>query len=164
MSSINISNYQKSDWKQLLEMVYQTMDYHMSIQNPVRFESYTDGLISNYCRSIVAKHRLKKGKLLVAHLDNKLVGFIYGYIDHQDKEMKKSAVKSGTISELFVQQEARGKKVGKLLMAEIEKYMVDHSCRLIRLSEVHQTNNSARKFYQYLGYQPRTIEYAKRVN
>lgn len=163
MRNLHIRDYQKSDWSQVLEMVKETMIYHMEIQKPVRFTRISKKLLPNYLLSLILKHQNKTSKLIVASVNKKLVGFIYGHKDKQDKELKKSAVKSGTIEELYISKEFRGKGIAKKLMLAMEKYLREEKCQLIRLKDVHATNKQAQDFYQNLNYQPRVIEYAKRV-
>ncbi len=165
MKTVVIRDYQNPDWNQVLKMMTQTMEYHNSIQDPKRFNTYTPNLLRNYLRGLVTKHRLKKGKLLISVNDtNCLTGFIYGETDTQDAELRKSAIPSGTIKELFVSSEMRKSGVAQKLMAKMEDYLIKNGCTLIRLKDVHSNNIPAQNLYAKLKYIPRVVEYAKRVD
>ena len=164
IEQFSIRPYQKTDWPHVFEMLTQTMDFHMSIQDPVRFKTYTKKLLINFLRGITMKHRSGKGRLLVATNEHKqLVGFIYGHVDSYDKELAKSSVVSGTIDELYVATAARKKGLAQLLMQKMEAYLISKNCVLIRLKDVHAPNKPAINLYSKLHYVPRVIEYAKRV-
>lgn len=164
MNDIRLRDYQNADWARTLAMLVQTMEYHISIQQPKRFKTYTMNLMRNYLRELTGKHKTGKGKLILAvDADDQAIGFIYGQVDEQDKELAKSAVKSGTLVELFVSADSRGKKVAQQLMKGMEEYLKAKGCVLIRLKDVHQTNQPAQKLYAKLGYMPRVIEFAKEI-
>jgi ribosomal protein S18 acetylase RimI-like enzyme len=161
MTHIIIRDYQKKDWSQILQMIVESMEYHISIQNVLRFKTYTPDLLRNFLRGLVVKQRLKKGKFLVAEEEGILIGFIYGEVDKQDKELAKSVVKSGTIFELFVLPSHRKHQVAQTLMNNMEGYLMKNGCLLIRLKDVHFKNTPAQSLYSKLGYEPRTQEFAK---
>jgi GNAT superfamily N-acetyltransferase len=164
MSEITFRPYQNSDWPQVLNMLIQTMEFHMSIQSPVRFERYTKELLINYLLGITGRYRSGRGQLIVAEISTGvLAGFVYGEVDKQDKELAACSVPTGTVEELFVLAEMRGQNVGQELMKRIETFLINRGCTLIKLNDVHFYNKTARHLYEKLGYEPRVIQYGKRV-
>jgi ribosomal protein S18 acetylase RimI-like enzyme len=68
----------------------------------------------------------------------------------------------GYIYDIFVQDESRGKGVGKLLLTKAENYCQKKGNRRIALS-VSATNAPTIKFYSRTGYKPERIEMAKEI-
>lgn len=159
-----IRDYRNSDWSAILDMTVQSIEFHMAIQKPVRFERYTIKLLRNYLLGLTAQHRRGTGKFLVAVDDaDQPVGFLFGAVDKPDKELEKCAVKSATFYELFVLPEYRGQHLATSLITALEQHFQQQGCQLIRLHDVHATNESAQKLYRKLGYVPRVIEMGKRI-
>ncbi len=158
-----IRPYQKSDWQAVFKMIELTTKYHMQIQQPMQMHQYSSKLIRNFLLSISAKHRNNSAILLVAELDTKVIGFVYGKLKKLNKLEKKCLYKTGIIDELFVENKYRNQGIGSMLIKEIEKNFVKQKCKLICLSQVHSNNLSAKQLYEKLGYIPRHTEFAKSI-
>lgn len=164
MSGLKIRNYQNSDWSAVLEMLVEMLEYHLDLEVLQWFKKdYSPKLLPNLLRGLTQRHRLKTGKLLVAVIDNQVVGFSFAKPFKVDAEMKKSSVKTGAIEELFVRAAFRRRGVAKMLIAAQEKYLRAEGCKLIRLKDVYAENKPAIKLYEQLGYIPRMLEFGKRV-
>lgn len=100
--------------------------------------------------------------LLVAEVDGEVVGYIHGqmvvYLLFAGREM--------LISEVFVVEEARGKGVGKALIAAIEREAVKQRCFRISVLNGRERESYKRGFYPSLGYQerPQTANFTKRLD
>lgn len=100
--------------------------------------------------------------LLVAEMDGQVVGYIHGqmvvYLLFAGREM--------LISEVFVVEEARGKGVGKALIAAIEREAVKQRCFRISVLNGRERESYKRGFYPSLGYQerPQTANFTKRLD
>jgi ribosomal protein S18 acetylase RimI-like enzyme len=68
----------------------------------------------------------------------------------------------GYIYDIFVQDEFRGKGIGKLLLTKAENYCRKKHYRRIALS-TSATNDPAIKLYRRTGYKPERIEMAKGI-
>lgn len=158
---ITSTKYQAKHWDDLLEMMQETMDFHMGIATPSIFHSSSKKLLENYLKKLVEKIDEGQGFLYLGLVDNTPVGFVYGEIDKFSEEKKRLAKQTGTIHELYVKSDYRKLKVGTELMKEIEKKLQEVGCQIILLHEVHIQNERALKFYHKLGYKARTIELAK---
>ncbi|MHB1950741.1 MAG: GNAT family N-acetyltransferase [Acidiferrobacteraceae bacterium] len=100
--------------------------------------------------------------LLVADLDHSVVGYIHGeivtYLLFAGREM--------LISEVFVVERARGRGVGKALVAAIEAEAVKHRCFRISVLNSRERESYRRGFYPGLGYEERsrTANFTKRLD
>lgn len=100
--------------------------------------------------------------LLVAEFGGQTVGYVHGeivtYLLFAGREM--------LISELFVREEARGKGVGKALLATIEAEAAKRKCFRISVMNSRERESYKRGFYPSLGYQERTqvANFVKRLD
>jgi len=100
--------------------------------------------------------------LLVAELDNRVVGYIHGeivtYLLFAGREM--------LVSELFVMTDARGRGVGRALMNAIEVEAVQRKCFRISVLNSRERESYKRGFYPALGYEERshTANFTKRLD
>lgn len=100
--------------------------------------------------------------LLVAELNQQVVGYIHGqivtYLLFAGSEM--------LISELFVMEAARDHGVGHALMALIEAEAVKNKCFRISVLNSRERESYKRGFYPSLGYEerPHTANFTKRLD
>lgn len=100
--------------------------------------------------------------LLVAELNQQVVGYIHGqivtYLLFAGSEM--------LISELFVMEAARDHGVGHALMALIEAEAVKNKCFRISVLNSRERESYKRGFYPALGYEerPHTANFTKRLD
>jgi GNAT superfamily N-acetyltransferase len=100
--------------------------------------------------------------LLVAELNGRVTGYIHGeivtYLLFAGREM--------LVSELFVREEARGKGVGRALMAAIEAEAVKQKCFRISVLNSRERESYKRGFYTGLGYDERAsvANFVKRLD
>ncbi len=90
----------------------------------------------------------EKSFLLVARSDGKPVGFVQGSVPKFPLEVSEPA---GTIDNLYVLPEFRGRGIGKKLMAEGLKTLKTRGVKAVRLS-VLKENRVAIKLYEKLGF------------
>lgn len=114
-----------------------------------------------YLQGLIKKH---EGIILLAVSRNEAVGFIAGYIEPKDEEdiITNRCPKRGIISDLAVTASRRGSGIGKDLMNAIERYFMEMNCEFVAL-DLFAPNDTAKKFYDSLGYTPRNIELYKRI-
>lgn len=131
-------------------------DKHRTDFKPESSEYFTDKMIK------LAQD--KDGVIYVACDQEKVIGFISGYIDSQDQDEKMETIpaKPGVVGELFVIDEYRGKKIGKQLLSRMENYLKNKSCDIVRFA-VFAPNTSARRFYEHVGYGERIVYIMKEL-
>ncbi len=163
-STSTILLYSNADWKAVFDLLVESMTFHMSIQNPVRFHKQTPKLIRDYLQGLAAKHRSKRGVIFVAKdKEGKVLGFVSGELDKQDSEVIACSAKSGSVTEICVAEFARKQGVASKLFDAIEQWLGDRGVKMICLHDVHAANAIARNMYEKRGYVVRVSEYAKLV-
>ncbi len=104
------------------------------------------------------------GKCFIAIEDNKVIGLIMGGIFSYDKYdyLDYKCPKRGTITELIVSKNVRGKGIGNMLIDKMEDYFKAMGCEYI-LVDVFTYNENAIKFYARNGYHSRMYTNIKKI-
>jgi ribosomal protein S18 acetylase RimI-like enzyme len=99
-----------------------------------------------------------EGHVLIAQDDGELVGFGAGAVRVRDDAAALSVVddRSGEVTELYVVPHARGRGIGRALLARFESLFRGQGCDCMRI-EVFAYNLRARSFYADLGFEERDI-------
>lgn len=108
---------------------------------------------------------LKKnhGEIFMAHIDNRVVGMIAVSIPDKPTPVVKMHVPSvdGKIELLYVDEEYRGKGIGKKLLEYGEDRLLERGCTYISL-EVMPIND-AYQMYKHFGYTDRSVAMLKKL-
>ncbi len=97
------------------------------------------------------------GCVLVADLGGAAVGFLVAFIEEDDGHyLKLEARKHGYISDLFVEDAARGKGVARALIAKAENLFREMGIKKMQIG-VLAANEGARTVYEKAGYQTRSV-------
>jgi ribosomal protein S18 acetylase RimI-like enzyme len=101
-----------------------------------------------------------KRKAFCAYLNERIVGYITGYIKEQSSLF--SLKKIGEISGFMVKKEFREKGIGKLLFSEINNFFRNNDIRVFSLStSIH--NSIGIKFYKDNGMEELSIVFAGKI-
>jgi ribosomal protein S18 acetylase RimI-like enzyme len=103
-----------------------------------------------------------EGDVLIAEDDEGVVGFAAGSISTRDQTEALSVVdyRNGEVTELYVVPQARGRGIGRELLARFESLFREQGCDGMRI-EVFAYNTRARTFYAELGFEERDIDLFK---
>jgi ribosomal protein S18 acetylase RimI-like enzyme len=98
----------------------------------------------------------------IAEDDGRIVAFAAGSISMRDQTEELSVIdyRNGEITELYVVPEARGRGIGRELLARLEVFFREKGCDCMRI-EVFAYNERARSFYAELGFEERDIDLFK---
>lgn len=94
--------------------------------------------------------------LFVAEDSSCLVGLVGAYL----VEALEFTGRYGRLSGLVVDENRRGSGLGRLLMEQMESWLVEHGARLMILTSGKQ-RNKAHQFYRHLGYTETGLRFAK---
>lgn len=100
-------------------------------------------------------NRKKETLILIAELDKKPVGYALGRIVNQEETADNGTGKTGLFDELFVDETARGFKLGQQLIEGIMTWMKFNGLQRVKL-HAYSWNSVARKLYERNGF----VEYA----
>ncbi len=161
--NILIREFLSQDKPVLISLMEDFNEYIQSIDDKNR-TNYKPNASEYFTDKMIRLSKEKKGIILVASNQDKIVGFISGYIDEQDEDEKMETISAipGVIGELFVLEEYRGHSIGKQLLNKMEEYLNSKGCTIIRFA-VFSPNTSALKFYEHLGYSQRVIYVMKEL-
>jgi len=95
--------------------------------------------------------------ILVAEVDEKVVGYIWGYIETIMKH------KIGKIQELIVTSEQRGKGIGKELIKNMLNFFKERKCVISEI-EVFVENLPTIKVYEKAGFRKREYKMQLKLN
>ena len=111
-----------------------------------------------YLESLVARQR---GFVLVAEESGGVQGFLLGIVEEEDGSyVIPEARPYGYVTDLFITEIARGRGVGRALMAEAERRFRDAGLPSIRVTAL-AANEGACGTYEGLGYQHHAITFIK---
>ncbi|PSP83315.1 GNAT family N-acetyltransferase [Halobacteriales archaeon QS_6_64_34] len=101
--------------------------------------------------------RIVAENLLVARLEDALVGFIMFTVEHGRYEQD---VTPGLVENLYVVPTARREGVGSALLTAAEERLVEEGATVVQLESMAR-NDAARQFYAAHGYTPHRLELEK---
>lgn len=160
--SIAIRKYQSADKKQLIAIMNTFQDYIVAVDDmkrAIRLPAYG----KEYVKKTLAEVRSYQGVLYIAENEQKkIIGIVVGIIQKPTKMSRLECVptKAGRLTELYVEPEYRGKKLGKVLLDTLEQYFKKKKCTVI-LIEVFGPNYHAHEFYKRSGYKDRDYNMIK---
>lgn len=105
---------------------------------------------------VIAMLNQSSAPIFVAVEDKQVVGYGFCQLQRHENDPVLSDVTSLYIDDLCVDENHRGKGIGKAIYGEIVKYAKMRKCYNITLN-VWACNESAMKFYEALGLQPQKI-------
>lgn len=163
VEKIIVREFMETDRKTIMNMMVEFGMYLKKI-DPLGRIDYPEGGDTFFTDKLIKNVQNHKGKIFVAEDQGVIVGFIGGFVGAMDDEESKITKnkKTGIVDEFFVTQKYRGKRIGKRLMQEMEKYLKTIGCDMVRI-EVFAPNTNALQFYEKQGYIKRTIYVNKRL-
>lgn len=160
---IKITKY-NGDKKAFVKFLEDLQDYIIQIDPLKRFVRFPD-YGKSYAEELITQISKQNGIIYFAEDENIPVGVIVGIIEELTEKDLLECVPSkiGTILQLIVNDEYRGKNVGSLLINSAEEYFQSQKCDVI-YAGVLEPNKRAHDFYQKKGYQNRIITLMKKIS
>jgi len=160
--NIKIVSYKKEDKKTLRELIIKLRQFEVDIDTWNFFKldkEYKEKAIEKLLKNI----KEKEGKIYLAKSDNKIVGFVAGYIVPDKDNFELYSWKRGYVFELYVDDKYRGQRIGKKLLEKIEEYFKIKKCDFFGLN-VLTANTGAMGFYEKQGLENRDLFMSKALN
>ena len=161
--NITIRDYQETDFDKILPLANHFQDYLIALDDMGRLRREEE-FAEKYLQASLQEIEQKGGKFYVACDGEKIIGGIIGVHEENSPQVtvEQGERKCGRVTELYVEEEYRGQKIGKMLMEKIENYFRETNYDDISI-EVLFPNTNAREFYQAQGYKERSIEMLKEL-
>ena len=158
---VEIREYIDTDENDLIALTEELQDYLIDLDPLKRLIRHPD-YGAWYTARCLEQVRQKSGKIFIGRIAGKTVAYIAGIIDEESPDIGMGYVqtKAGRITELVVTGSARSSGIGAQLMAKLEAFFLQSGCNIIRV-EVFAPNHGAIRFYDKLGYSPRTHDFIK---
>jgi ribosomal protein S18 acetylase RimI-like enzyme len=143
---MNIRKARVTDIEAIHSLDRESIKYHEQFDK----DFYT---VSESCFKLKKESQVKAMKsqsdlILVAEMNGKVVGYIWGRVEKVMKE------KSGKVQEIIVTSQQRGKGIGKALMKQMLNFFKEKGC-IISETEVFVENVAAIKAYESAGFKKR---------
>jgi len=101
--------------------------------------------------------------IFVAEMNNAVVGYVAVNAKVSNDEPDEYNYEYAYISDVVVLEPARGKGIGKALLAEAEKFSLENGAQWLRIG-VLGVNEGAHNLYRSLGFKPREIVLEKNMS
>lgn len=161
---MEIIEYNKEYDEQIKDLLVQLQEYLVKIDDwntQILYEDYKE----KYFRIDMDKVEKQEGKIYLAKEDKIIYGLIIGVVEQSDEidKITNDCAKVGSVLELIVSKNSRGKGIGRALLNKIEKYFECIDCKRITI-EVFAPNKNAYNFYYKNGYIDRNIFVCKQID
>lgn len=155
MSEIIIRKAKKSDFDSILKLAKQLWDTEKVFFSNLKDDYFAD----EQAKSLLLNNILKrKSHFLVAEENNKIIGYIYGYVSRADLYKKKV----GYIDQIVVDEEYRRQGICNKLMNSFTEIMKKYGCGYIELNAFKQ-NIPAVECYKKYGFKEYSVFYMKEL-
>lgn len=161
---IKITEYSNDQKVILVKFLEELQDYIIEIDPLKRFvrqEAY--GL--RYANELIKQVKDQNGVIYFAEFESIPVGVIVGIVEELTEDDLQECVPSkiGTILQLVINDNYRGKNIGSLLIDKVESYFLSQKCDVSYVAVI-EPNKAARNFYEKNGYKDRIITLMKKIS
>lgn len=162
--TIKIIEYNEMYDEQVKDLLVELQEYVVSID-----QDKLSTLSSEYREQYFTytKHQTysQNGKMLLAVVDDNVVGLVAGHIReyYPVDKLDYTCPKMGVIEELIVKNSNRSGGIGKALLKEMESFLKTQGCEYVMLG-VFAYNQKAYDFYKKQNYNNRMITMLKKMD
>lgn len=146
-----------SDVSEIATLNRLLMKYHENFDRYYKVNKNQRKLYSKYIRKLI---RFKNSLVLVAEVDKKIVGFMYGEIKNRPPIME--GKKYGHLGDAFILREYRNGGLGGKLTKELIKWFKSKGVKFVEL-EVDMRNETGLNFWKRLGFKPFMVKARKKL-
>ncbi|MEI7578461.1 MAG: GNAT family N-acetyltransferase [bacterium] len=132
---------------------------HLAKISPTRKDKPEDGFTDIYHDRVIKLVQQKKANILVAEQEGVVVGFGFGVIKEHNIEALQEFkdLKSGLITDLYVDCNYRGQGIGRELVKQFMAYFKANGCHQAEIYVLH-ANDQAHELYKRLGFKDELSE------
>jgi GNAT superfamily N-acetyltransferase len=164
MKKIEIAGYARSDHSELLRLLVELHSTYLAQTASAQIQELEQekDLTRSYEAYLetIENSDGQTWKVFVAKEEKShLVGFIIGSLD-TDEALVFSRI--GTLEDWFVENELRGKRVGRMLYEKLEEWFIENGCNQIR-SDTWEGNQLSIQAHQRMGFFVSGIQFKKKL-
>jgi len=148
MSDIAIRDAKSSDIDKLVELRL-SLQHHVEASNPMIWHITAEG-VGLLKQGLEEAMRADQDRIIVATMNGEVIGFIHGQVS-QRTDYRPNVV--GTVSNIYVQREFRGRGVGRRLVQSLYQFFRAKNVEEVTLRFVIG-NGEAEEFWIGLGFKP----------
>lgn len=152
-----VREYEERDAPQLEECFVELQDYEGRI-DPYLADGQS--VLKSYLEYMFNRCAENCGKVFVAEVDAKVVGFVSVWAKVKAKAIEEKQYEYAYISDLVVLPAHRAMGLGRALLQRAEGYAEGQGARVLRIG-VMAKNEAARRLYRSQGFEDRLIEMSK---
>lgn len=160
MDGVTIRPYRESDNAALRQCVIEIQEYERKLDERM---SPGEEIADRYLSDMLEHANISSARIFIAELSGAVVGYVAVDAKVTNNEPDEYDYEYAYISDVIVLEAARGKGIGKALLAEAEKFAKDNAARWLRIG-VLGVNQNAHRLYQSLGFEPREIVLEKSLD
>lgn len=162
---IQIINYSEKYFEQVATLFDEFQGFIAWI-DPKKGNVWKKGFGEVAIKETIEEVKKNEGALLLAMGGEKVAGFIAGVVKHPTEiEHYTSAHPEddeGRITELYLSGEYQHQGLGRKLVEAMEDFFRKKGIKVVRV-EVFAPNENARKFYQKMGFEERSLDLIKEI-
>lgn len=159
MSSVTIRPYRDSDKAALRRCLIELQEFERNLDDRMQ---PGEKIADRYVPELLTEADKPYSTLLVAELDDAVVGYVAVNAKVSNDEPDERDYEYAYISDVVVRESARDSGIGKALLAEAEKFALQHGAHWLRIG-VLGLNDGAHRLYQSLGFKSREIVLEKNL-
>lgn len=160
MAEVFVRPAEEEDRDVLIEMLRRLQDYER-ILHPSRRPGRE--VAEFQCKRVLDAARSFSGAVLVAVLEEELVGMIAGWMIIDDDQLQHMEFREhGYISDLYVKEDRRGKDISQHLLWAMEQHLVASGARRLSIGSLAR-NGPAIAAYRTFGFEPFEITLEKYI-
>ena len=137
------------------------LQQHLADIDVEGYNILTENYGEQYFEKVLNEVILFQGKMFLYNHNDKILGLVAGVINNDaETTLGFCAPKRGRVTELIVSKNARGRGIGEKLLSHVENHLYSVGCKDVLLS-LFAYNESAKGFYEKMGYHARLITMIK---
>lgn len=161
--NITFREYQSAD-RELLKDMMNRLENHVKTLDPLKRIENNPGFDEISVTESLEHVEKYNGKICFAEDEGKVIGHIIGVIWEQSEKnrLEIGEHKLGEVIDLYLEEEYRGKGLGKKMLSMMEEYFKLHNCDSMWIG-VFADNTSAHEMYKNFGFRDREIGMLKQL-
>ena len=160
MNEVQITLYADQDRQSVIDGISDLQEVERALANTRR---PGPEIADPYFEQLKKEVAEKSGAIFVAHIKQKVVGFVACFVEHDDNVAETpESTTFGYISDAWVSEEFRGQGIFKSLNAKAEEYLLQQNMVLARIT-VLAKNEPALRAYERTGYESEEISLVKKL-